>query len=242
MRVPPAIKEGLNYARSLIYPDRCCFCGKVIGYKDRICPRCSERLPFIGEDRCWSCGNATRECNCSEFVIHHYTAIVGTFKYMNEIRKGIVDWKFFGKTECFKFFTHALAETVRRCYGDFGIDFITFIPQHKDEIAEGKVNTSELLAREVGRILKIPVKQVLVKTFPNKKQHTLPWYRKSGNVAGVYKCIHEDEVKGKVVLLIDDVKTSGSTLNECTKMLLIGRADFVYCAVLAVNGYYVNPE
>ncbi|MCD7796675.1 MAG: hypothetical protein LUG95_03415 [Clostridiales bacterium] len=78
------------------------------------------------------------------------------------------------------------------------------------------------------------MKPLLVKVEHTKPQKKLSARRRKVNLYGAFDVIDKEYVEGKTILLIDDVKTTGSTLNECTKMLKIYGAKAVYCATLAI--------
>lgn len=85
-------------------------------------------------------------------------------------------------------------------------------------------------------MLEIPLKNVLIKLFETESQHTKNIRNRSGNVFGVYDIKANADVKGKTILLVDDIKTTGSTLNECAWILKIRGAKEVYCVTAAVTG------
>lgn len=97
-------------------------------------------------------------------------------------------------------------------------------------------NQAELLARGVSGLTDIPFSDMLVKTIETKQQHNLKEFERSGNVLGAFDIKEEclPLLKGARVLLCDDVKTTGSTLNECAKTLLISGAEEVMCLTACI--------
>ncbi len=128
-----------------------------------------------------------------------------------------------------------IAASVKKSFPDENFDIITFIPQTKKEATKRGYNQGELLATEVGKLLAIPTEPLLVKLYETERQHSLPFLSRSGNVFGTFDVCNKALVKDKKILLIDDIKTSGSTLNECSKMLRLYEAQSVHCAVIAVS-------
>ena len=133
-----------------------------------------------------------------------------------------------------------IAASVKEKFQDVTFDYITFIPQTANEMQERGYNQTEILADELGRKLNIPVATLLVKLYETKRQHNVPLLMKSGNVTGVFDCVQLEKIKGKTILLIDDIKTSGKTMNECAKMLNLYDAANVYCAVIATTNLRRN--
>lgn len=103
------------------------------------------------------------------------------------------------------------------------------------QIAERSYNQSELLAEELSKILEIPIKNALVKLFDVKTQHDMAIMQRKGNVHGVYDVKNGFDVKGKTVLLVDDIMTTGETLNNCALIMKIRGAEKVCCITAALT-------
>lgn len=219
--------------RASIYPDRCCLCGKVIEYKTKVCKDCRKEAKTIRGDRCLACGVSKKNCSCKK-KSNFYNGITAPFVYEGVVRKGIQLWKFQGAERNVSFFAEMIAASINESFDDIQFDVITFVPQTEEESAERTYNQSEQLAAEVGKSLNLPVTELLKKIYETDSQRNLHPSERSGNVFGVFECIHKDMIQGKNILLIDDVKTSGATINECAKMLHLYDATNVYCAVIAV--------
>lgn len=227
------IYEQLDSIRATVYPDRCHFCGKVVEHKVTVCDSCKKQVKIIRGARCLSCGNMKKDCKCKGRS-NFYNGIAAPFRYEGVVRSGISLWKFRGAERNVNFFANMVAAAIKDTYGDLKFDVITFIPQTKKESEEREYNQGEQLALAVGEKINTPVLPLLVKIYETKRQHNLPLISRSGNVFGVFECCNKAQTEGKNILLVDDIKTSGSTLNECAKMLRIYGASSVYCAVIAV--------
>ena len=91
-------------------------------------------------------------------------------------------------------------------------------------------NQSEVLAKNISKILKIPIcNDALIAARKTKIQHTLTKDERFKNVRGKFIANKKHDLTGKTVLLVDDIKTTGATLDECAKQLLSLGADEVYC-------------
>lgn len=113
-------------------------------------------------------------------------------------------------------------------------DMVTYTPLSKKSLRKRDYNQAYLLAREVSKRLDIPLVDLLIKVRKTDEQKTLSAQKRKTNVYGAFDLKDKDIVFGKRILLIDDVKTTGSTLNECAKMLNIYGAESVWAATLAV--------
>lgn len=226
-------RRGLDRARAVVYPDRCALCGRLIPYATQICSDCRRNAPVIRGKRCFACGLPQDDCQCKGHA-NFYAAVTAPFFYRGVARQGIGLWKFRRAERSLVFFAHAVSACVVDDFSAVSFDVVTFIPQTDRERAFRGYNQGERLARAVGELLQVDVKPLLIKLYETQRQHALPWYRRSGNIFGVFECADCAFVSGKTILLIDDIKTSGRTLNECAKMLHLADAAAVYCAVIAI--------
>lgn len=227
------ILQELDKFRAVIYPDRCWFCNEVITYKTDLCPSCKVNVKKISGSRCLSCGMSKSVCRCKG-KSHFYDAVTAPYMYSELVRRGILRWKYNDNVHAVKFFARETAKSIITDFFSIRFDTITYIPQTRKEEAEKGQNQSEILAKEISKYLKIPCEKLLEKIFETTRQHDLPMHMRSGNVFGAFGCPDKSKVAGKTILLVDDVKTSGYTLDECAKVLQLNDASAVYCAVIAV--------
>lgn len=232
------IREDLIFYGKLIksyfYPDRCVFCGRVVDHGVSVCKKCRHQAEVITGAICFSCGKPKDKCKCSGRR-RFYDGIVAPFMYSGVVKAGIKRWKYGGRFKSAEFFAKAMKYVVDKNYENIHFDFICYVPQTAKEMEKRGYNQSEALASELSKLTGIPAKGVLCKIFETNRQHDLPWYLKSGNVLGVFECTDTEGVKGKNILIADDIKTSGCTLGECAKILKLSGAEKVYCAVIAVR-------
>ena len=136
-------------------------------------------------------------------------------------------------------FAAEMAEVVRREYGGLPFDCVTAVPLHKRELLDRGFNQAEKLGQALARRMGIPYATVLTKITATAPQKELSAVERSGNLLGVFDVC--GDVAGKTILLVDDVITTGATLDECAKMLKIFGAEEVY-AVTAVAACLSNEE
>lgn len=228
------LNELLSPLRALFFPDRCALCHKVIAKDTKVCKNCRKTAPVIRGKTCHLCAMPEKECTCKKHS-RYYKALTAPFIYKDVLKTGIHYWKFENYTASTDFFAEMIEASVKEKFADINFDYITFIPQTANETAEKGYNQTEILADASGRKLNIPVATLLVKLYETRRQHNTPALFKSGNVTGVFDCVQLEKIRGKNILLIDDIKTSGNTLNECAKMLSLYDAENVYCAVIATT-------
>lgn len=216
-------------------PQRCAYCGKVIDSDKLICYDCSVNLPRINGEICSKCGRDKKECSCKGAQMY-FKSIAAPFYFTGNVRKGIHDFKFRKSPDNYEAYSIEMANTVRSRFGSVEFDFITEIPMTTDSIKHRGYNQCALLAKGLGAELGIEYKpDVLYKLYETQKQHLLSLWLRKGNLAGVFEVKDPESVKGKTILLCDDISTSGETLNECAKMLWLYGAKEVYCIAVALT-------
>ena len=121
-----------------------------------------------------------------------------------------------------------MALSVKQRYGDINFDFITYVPMTKFRQFRKGYNQSALLAKELSKILSIPiVHDILFSHKKRKSQHKTTSKERFDNVKQIYYT--KKRISGGTVLLVDDIKTTGATLDSCARQLLMCGADKVYC-------------
>lgn len=229
-------KELLDRLLSVLYPPRCVCCGCVLPAGEELCESCAADADRVEPPVCLLCG-----CNLEDCERRHrktaYKEITAPFYYEGAIREGIHRFKFRDRPQSAAFFARAIAENVRANMPGVPFDLIACVPMLPVKEKERGYNQSALLARELSELLQLPAEcRALRKCFDTPAQHECRGAERRGNVFGVFEVPHPEWVEGKTVLLCDDVKTTGATLDECAKMLKLAGAREVYCVCIAVTG------
>ena len=220
-------------AASVFFPRRCPLCGAVIMSNERICGKCSDEIAFIDPPVCYRCGRPLRDCAC-DGTERCYERSVSPFIYTKAVRNGLHRLKFRNAPSVAEFFGNFMAATVRREYRDFHIDLVTCVPMHAADINRRGYNQAALLSSSVGKRIELPVyNNVMKKALATNVQHNLPRAERMVNVKGAFEVVRPYEVRHKVVLVCDDIITTGYTLDECARVLLEAGADCVLCATAA---------
>lgn len=217
----------------LIFTNKCKYCDSVIDFGKTLCDECENDLPRIESEKCISCGVEKSECVCKKSR-QRYDGISSPFYYEKGIERGIRLFKFSGREYIGKVLAQDMTECVKRDFNETDFDFIVFVPFGKSQKRKRKYNPAQELAKGVSKQSGIPVRGFLYKQFDTETQHLLRGSLRKGNIAGVYDTAEDADLKGKTVLLVDDIKTTGATLNECARVLKIAGAQKVYCTVAAI--------
>ena len=212
---------------SILFPERCACCGRVIPPSAGCCPSCLEKLPVIEPPLCPFCGAGTEDCTCGRHR-RHFDRCASPFYYEDPVKEGILLFKEYGSAESAAFFAERMAEVFLREWGSPYLDGIVPVPMRKEEIRKRGHNQSRLLAKALSGYLNAPVIDVLVKIAAIRPQKELTALERGGNVLGAYD-VREDALQNRALegarlLLVDDVITTGATLDECAKVLKIAGA------------------
>ncbi len=226
-------------AVSALYPNLCISCGAIIPEGEHLCEYCDEMIKTVDFTKiCKHCGMLKKECLCSKRVFH-FSACAAPFYNDGVAKTAMYRLKFGHKDFISKFFAERMAITVKGCYSDVNFDVITFVPTTLRKKLKRGFNQSELLARQISKILGIKLySNLLICKGGAKIQHKLKTDDRFKNVKGRFLAKRQYALNGKTVLLVDDIKTTGATLDECAKQLLLLGADEVYC----ITGLMTNKK
>lgn len=205
----------------LLFPPRCVLCHHFLKSDEQnICSACAKTLPVAEGQHCKQKGEFFDFC-------------ISPLYYEGHVRSAIHRFKFSGKVQYAEYFGQLLAESLfEHC--TVTPDFITWVPISKIRLRKRGYNQSEALAKAAAVRLELPTQAVLQKKKDNPPQSSLQGAEKRrANVLNMYNCTSPEIVRGKTILLIDDVITTGSTLGECARTLLMAGADTVVCGTIA---------
>jgi len=204
----------------LLFPPKCVFCRKVLDKTDEgWCDNCIESLPYADDQ-------GRQNGDFFDFCISplYYTGVV---------RRSILRYKFSGAAHYANAYGRFLAECIREDH-ELKYDIISWVPlSDKRERSRG-YDQAMLLAMATALELDDIAVETLLKPHDVQAQSELgDRAERSANISGAYVASDPEIIAGKRVLLIDDVVTTYSTLEECAKVLLSAKAAGVVCAALA---------
>ncbi len=224
------MKRLFNLIISALFPNACVACGDIIPEGEYLCEYCAEMCETVDFTKCCTrCGMLKKECLCSKRVFH-FSGAASAFYRKGIMKDAMYSFKFGKKEYISKFFAEKMALTVKTVYNYVDFDIVTFVPTTAFKKLKRGFNQSEILAKQIAKILNIKLcGNLLKRKIGSKVQHRLKFNERFKNVKGGYIANHKYKLNGKTVLLVDDIKTTGATLDECAKQLLLLGADNVYC-------------
>ncbi|MFC1590685.1 ComF family protein [Candidatus Omnitrophota bacterium] len=225
---------------NLVYPLHCQVCKTPLDPMNNyhVCPACISRIRVNQRPYCVRCGRSVErpdavcaECGRRKPCFHMARS---PFLYEGVIKECIHLMKY-GKKVC-------LAKLLSRLMARFlkenaelreAADLIVPVPLFARKLRERGFNQSKVLARGICAELHIPASDALVKSRPTRPQSDLSKEGRMGNIKGAFRVRGRNSVRGKVILIVDDVLTTGATLNECASVLAASGAARINVITLA---------
>ncbi len=207
------LMDFLKHFKSQIYPNTCPFCNKQLDNEKPFCDSCRKAIPSKG-----ICQGTSGGYRCSSCM-----------PYKGKPKYAMLRFKFRSKPQYAKNLAYILALDIKRSYEDIIFDCITYVPMHEKAFKKRGYNQSELLAKELSKILNIPCVDVLKKVKHTRPQHKLTARKRRKNLKGAFKIIDKKLVTNRAILLIDDIITTGTTLGECAKTLQTANPSMIRC-------------
>lgn len=224
------------------YPHRCVVCDGVFFLSNRewIHPECRKKLSFAVEPRCFGCGRTLADetaeyCPDCRRRRRSFVRNVAALHYNEAARDSVVRFKYHGRQQ----YAIAYAEEIWRLRKEdilsFKADALIPVPVHRARLLKRGYNQAELLAEELSKLSGIPLRRdVLFRPKKTAAQKAL------GPEARIRNLQNAFAVKGSVkglgtVILVDDIFTTGSTMEACTRVLKAAGIRTVYGVTLCVG-------
>ena len=211
-----------------MYPTICGICEKI--NKDGLCPKCNLELKKQAEV------NILQKEEIEENIKKekYFEELMYIFKYEGQVRKLILDYKFNEKSYLYKTFVNFLLKNEKLFENIKKYDKIIPVPISKKRNKERGYNQSMLIAEEIANKTNLElVNNCLIKTKNIIEQSKLNKEDRQQNIQGVYSLQNERLITKQKILLVDDIYTTGSTVNECCKILQQANPKTIGVLVLA---------
>jgi len=239
------IKEGiLNF----VFPLDCKICEKPIreskGYS--VCENCFKTIELIEQPYCIKCGKPliptdffkqNREVLCLDCKRKKYSFEFSrsTGIYDKVLKKCIHLFKYYGEKKFAKPLGKLMVDyLLKNNEFENKFDLIIPVPLHKNDLKKRGFNQSVLLSKVIGDYFSIPVgESVLIKKKITPFQVNLSKKEREKNILKAFSVEKPEEINGKNILILDDVFTTGATVEECAKELIKSRAKNIFVLTLA---------
>lgn len=242
MKILQISKEYIDAALDLIYPSKtiCYSCGNIIKREEKysLCPNCYNSLPFIPEHSCNKCGIPLRmiedgpnceECKNTFYFFHKAISVV---KYEEVVKRLIYRFKYSNHTYLSRTMGAMMANKLKA--EGIKTDLIIPIPLYKNKEKERGFNQSVLLSKYISEKINIPVNtNNLIRVKNTKVMHSLSKKERVQNVKDAFKVVDKWVIKNKSILLVDDIFTTGATVNISSKLLIEAGAKLIIVLTFA---------
>lgn len=239
-------KWGTQSVTHLVYPRRCPICEGILAPKDKYVHNdCRSQLVFIKQPRCMRCGKAIEhqeqefcfDCSNRSF---HYIKGFPCIKYDKRMSKSISSFKYKGKKEYADFYIDELLSEYEELFCDIAFDVLLPIPIHVSKYKERGFNQAELIADGIAQRIHVPVEPKLLirnrKTLPQKELNDKERLK---NLEQAFELNPDLTLENyQRVLLVDDIYTTGSTIEACARLLTdAGIKEIFYTSICIGQGY-----
>ena len=225
--------------RNLFFPENytCVICSMDI-FNDPyfVCDDCKKNLPYITNNVCLHCGEPLvsdgyycKRCKGKKFI---YDRAIAPFMYTGSVVGFVRGLKYNNK----KYYAKPMAKFMTDCFVNSKLyaDYIIPVPICVKRLKERGFNQSELIATEISKILNIKIKCDNLKRIKETPSQTnFDYKERQVNLKDAFKVYKVNELKDKTILLIDDVYTTGATINECSKILKKAGVKCIYVLTFA---------
>jgi len=236
------VKRFFTALLDVFLPPICHICHSFIPNADtlHICPVCRERLLPISSPLCPTCGipflGTGDDHRCGACLIHppHFDAARSAFLYEGAIRDLIHSFKYNQQTQLRYPLALLTLEVAFGIMQNHDLDILIPVPLHRSRLRQRGFNQAVLLGRVLSHHLLIPMRfDILARTRRTEPQVELSAAERRHNVKGAFSVHKPDTIIGRRILLLDDVMTTGSTMDECAHELKKAGASTVIASTIA---------
>ena len=246
----------LDLVLDFIYPENisCILCNKPIKKINTysLCKDCFKELNFI-QDGCIKCGKPIIYhslekldiCGCSYCFnkSFYFDKAISCIEYSDISKSMILGFKYKNKTYMAKYISNIMKEKLD--LENIKFDYITFVPLHKKRMRKRGFNQSEKIAKELGEMIDIPILDCIYRKSNTNRLYNLNRIERKIELKNAFLVKENiNYANGKNILLIDDIFTTGSTVNEISKLLKLNNVNKIFVMTLLTksNDNYIKAE
>ena len=224
----------------ILYPARCAVCHGIVQGKGSICPKCRTKLIYIKEPKCKKCGKQLdgmeqEYCSDCQRFSHSFDRGAAVFAYDQVMRRSISMFKYHNRREYAKFYAREMQKQCSHFLKICAPEVILPVPVHGRKKRKRGFNQAELVAKELGKLTKIPVDtRYLIRTEETTPQKELTRSQRKANLKRAF-AVRKKGVSYKRVLLIDDIYTTGATMDAIAEILRENQTKIIFFLTICVG-------
>lgn len=232
--------EISRFLLGLIYPGICPVCNRIIPSRTAdICPQCIGRLSFVGNSHCMKCGKPVddEEEYCSDCLKKHHDYDEGraVLIYDEVASSSIYRFKYNGKREYALFYARIMHERLGRKIKSWNVDAIIPVPIHPSKLKKRGYNQAQLIAGNLSKRLGIRMNcDIITRKRATGVQKNLSAKGRQNNLKKAFN-VSQNVVKLDSVLIVDDIYTTGATVDAMARCLKGAGVKNVYFAALCIG-------
>lgn len=233
------LEGSMKILTNWLYPLRCPVCDGPVMSEEKCCRDCRTKLKFIENHCCCKCGKPLlREeeeyCDDCSGRAHYFQQGKAVFEYAS-VKASLYRFKYLGRQEYAEFYGRVMAMVMQEIIGQWAPDAIIPVPLSKEREKKRGYNQAALLARQLSSAVHIPCMEDLIErsknTVPMKE---LGLWQRQINLKNAF-IMHRYDVKLRRVIIIDDIYTTGSTVDAIASLLLQNGVQNIYFITLAIG-------
>lgn len=231
---------------NFVFPAKCRICNELLlSLKEKyICNDCFSKIEFVTPPYCDKCGKKLKEsfsnvekplCSECQSIKRHFSLARVVGIYEGTLREGIHILKFEKKIGIHNPLGELLVNYLKEYQMDLisQVDFIIPVPLHRRRLNSRGFNQAQLLAIYIEKYFNIPLNLDLKRIRFTPPQMNLDRKQRLQNIKGAFEIKNHKLICGKCILLVDDIFTTGATVDECSKVLIKAGVKQVFVLTLA---------
>ncbi len=240
MKMTKQLGKLVWWIRELLFPRRCPVCDEPVKPAGKkICRKCRHKLVYVSADYCMKCGKPLGEstlefCRDCQKRKHEFVQGRSLYEYKSAA-KAIYKFKYGNRREYAEFFGEELADKYRDVIVQWNAEAILPVPIHKNRKKKRGFNQSSLLAKELSKHVEVPViDNFIVRSKDTTPLKELTGIERQNNLKKAFKIVRND-VKLSTIIILDDIYTTGSTVDEMARVLKETGIQKIYVLTLAIG-------
>lgn len=234
----------IKSAGEILFPRQCPVCRKVQAYGKKICPACARSLSYVEEPVCFQCGKPISspeqelcfDCRIFPKSFHGGRSV---FLYNNRIKPAMMDFKYKNRRILADFFIGELVDRQGEVMSSWGADMVVPVPVHRNKRKKRGYNQAELLSKVLADRLNLShYPNLLIRTQDTLPQKMFSPQARLNNLQKAFRfnqeykhlCSHNASA-----ILIDDIYTTGATMEACSRLLLAAGLKKVYICSICIG-------
>ncbi len=224
---------------ALLFPSRCAICDATVKYDKHICNRCMDEIKTLEDPTCIKCGKkikTTTELVCHDCSTHHHYFDRGyaLFDYQ-QVKTSLYRFKYAGRAEYAKYYAQVAEEKYGTLLKQLKADALIPVPIHKRRLKERGYNQAEEFSKELSNRLGIPTRTDLVKrTTATVALKKLGRFERQNNLKKAF-IISRNDVKLKTIIVIDDIYTTGATIDTISRIFRHSGVEKIFFLTVAIG-------